>query len=442
MLRGLFVVAAYLIMFGLGIGVPFILTLGYEWVDMFRPENILLGAFTAIPFSFLIGSAAIGFYFLSDRRDPPRIGAMIVITVLFAGWVTLTTTWAMVPGAAWAKWDWAFKSVLFSAFIPFVIRSRNQIEAFLQVFIFSLAADTIPAGAKTIVSGGGQYGPTLGLMHRNFWLGEGATLATAALMAIPIIFFLIKHQRIFPRNIWTKIGYLGLVPLSLATAIGTHERTALAGMLVLAGAVWLHSKRKILVAGLCIATGLVIIQIAPQSWMDRMATITHPSEDDSAVVRLQVWAWTLDFVRSHPQGGGFEVYRINQITLPGEDPDSPKTQDARAFHSAYFEVLGEHGWIGLGLFLSLLLLSLRSLRQVARLSRNLPHLAWCRDLSFALQNSLAVLAACGVFIGIAFQPLFYYMFPLSFILREYVRRVQSTPAVAAVEQPEGFALAR
>jgi putative inorganic carbon (hco3(-)) transporter len=441
--RNLFVFVAYLAMFGLGIGVPFILTLGYEWVDMFRPENVVHGVvFTRIPYAMLIGTAAIAFYCLSDRRDPPRIGGMIVVTVLFAVWVTLTTTWALVPDAAWAKWDWAFKTVLFSAFIPFVIRSRNQIEAFLQVFVFSLAANTIPAGAKTILTGGGHYGPTLGLIQRNFFLGEGSTLAAASLLAIPLIFFLMKHQRVFPRNIWTNIGYLGLVALGLATAIGTHERTALVGMVMLAGVVWLHSRRKVLVTILCVATGLVIMETAPQSWVDRMSTIMHPSEDDSASVRLQVWAWTLDFVRSHPQGGGFDVYRINQIIVPGVNPDSPKVENERAFHSAYFEVLGEQGWIGLGLFLNLLFLSFRSLRQAARLSRDVPHLAWARDLSFALQNSLAVLAACGAFIGIGFQPFWYYLFALSFALREYVRRVQKAPAPALIEAAETFAMAR
>ena len=65
--------------------------------------------------------------------------------------------------AGWPKWDWAFKTVMFSAFIPLVIRSRVQIEAFVQIYVLTLAANFIPFAAKVLISGGG-YGRNLGLM--------------------------------------------------------------------------------------------------------------------------------------------------------------------------------------------------------------------------------------------------------------------------------------
>jgi O-antigen ligase len=143
-----------------------------------------------------------------------------------------------------------------------------------------------------------------------------------------------------------------------------------------------------------------------------------------------VWNWTLGYVALHPEGGGFEAYRINRILVPRQpsDPqadDSPpgyKFQAGRAFHSSYFEVLGEHGWLGLALFMGLILSTLSNLRQTKRQCRNVPQLTWAVELAFALQTSLIVLMVCGAFIGIAFQPLFYYIFAIALSLREYAYR--------------------
>ena len=53
--------------------------------------------------------------------------------ILLGAWVTLSITWAEVPDEAWNKWDWAFKTILFCVFLTLVLRSRVQLEAFVQV---------------------------------------------------------------------------------------------------------------------------------------------------------------------------------------------------------------------------------------------------------------------------------------------------------------------
>src|SRR6185369_1802205 len=79
--------------------------------------------------------------------------------------------------------------------------------------------------------------------------------------------------------------------------------------------------------------------------------------------RVAVWMWTLDYAQSHPFGGGFDSYRGNRVTvvLKNVQQDGNQTSvsesagvdNARAFHSAYFEMLGEQGWPGLALWLLL-----------------------------------------------------------------------------------------
>ena len=247
-----------------------------------------------------------------------------------------------------------------------------------------------------------------------------------------MILFVMKHGRIFPPHPIVRLGFIGMIILAVAAVIGTHARTGLVGMAVFAVILWIMSDRKILYAGLLAVSAAVIVVSAPASWTERMSTIFAADEerDSSAAVRLLVWKWTIDFAIEHPLGGGFNAWKADQIVLKtDEDANTAKVQEGVAFHSSLFEVLGEHGWIGLGIVLALIYKSFTSLLQVSRLARASPHLAWARDLSKALFTALTVLLACGLFTDMGFHPTYYCMFALCYSLREYVRRVKTSDAV-------------
>lgn len=132
------------------------------WVDAFRPQDVAYIILNQIPVAMVMGAAAIASYFMMDRRAPPKLQLLTMLQLLMAVWCTLALIWAVAPSRALDKWDWAFKTVLFSACIPYVVHSRVQIEAFVQVYLFSLSANFIPFAAKVLLSGGG-YGRDLGL---------------------------------------------------------------------------------------------------------------------------------------------------------------------------------------------------------------------------------------------------------------------------------------
>ena len=422
MIRSLLLFALFVTFLACGFAAPFIFSLGYVWVDGFRPQEVSYSILTQLPVSMIMAVAAIGGYFVLDRRAPPRPSAHLVLTLLLAVWLTLTTFWAAVPDAAWIKWDWAFKTVVFSAFAPFIFRSSIQIEAFVLIWLVALSANILPVGAKTVLSGGG-YGQALGLVSGNSGFAEGSTLAAISVMIIPLLVFLRRHGRVIPRTTLSSIGYLGGIAVSLAAAVGTFERTALIGAAVMGGHMWWHTRRKLMFAVVAAAAIMAVGAITSQRWVERMSTVRTFDTESSALGRILVWKWTLDYAMHHPFGGGFEVYRIDHVEFPPEtEGGQPRPRTGIAFHSVYFELLGEQGWIGLFLFVCLIANSIRYLNTVAKITKNKTNMLWARDFSYAIQGSLLTLMACSAFIGIAFQPMFYYLFAVSFSLREYVRR--------------------
>ncbi len=419
---------------------PFVLTLGYVWVDSFSPHRVSYSLLTNIPAAFIMGAAAVVFYVLFDRRNPPKITVLTWLPVVIATWITLTLIWAVAPAAAYVKWDVSVKTVLFTAFIPFAIRSRTQIEAFLLVYLMSMAGHLLPWGLKTILGGGG-YNVQLGILGINeSYLSESSGIATVAIMQAPLLLALRKHSLLIPSQRVRDLLFFGLMLLLLFASIGTYARTGLVGFAVLGVALMLRTRRKVLFGFVSSIIVAALYAATSASWVERISTVADYQTESSALTRTLVWRWTLDFVASNPLGGGFNSYLINRIEAPGINGSEGLVQFGRAFHSIYFALLGEHGIPGLVLYLLMILFSLLALRTSIRLTRGIPEQEWAYDLAKALQISMAVVFACGAFIDISFQPLVWYLFSLATCIREYVRRavvmpVPATRFIQSVAQP-------
>ena len=423
MLRSLWLLFLYVSFLGLSFSAPFIATLGYVWVDTFQPQTLAYFGLNQLPVAMIMGVAAFGVYLLLDRRSPPALSLQTALQITMAVWVTLTLIWAQIPEAAWAKWDVVFKTLVFAAFIPFVIRSRVQIEAFAQTYVLSLAANFVPFGIKVLISGGG-YGKDLGLQGGNSGLGEGGLLSTACLMAAPLAIFLSTHRQLIPRFELLTLGYWGVAGLAVITAIGTYERSALLGLIVLGGYMWVRTKHKFGFGLVLAIVAAITIYASSSAWNERISTINTYEKDSSALVRILVWKWTLGFVATHPFGGGFQTYLINRVDVPAEGTAPAHTEHGRAFHSIYFEVLGEHGYPGLLIFLTIAGSAFLKLRQIGKRARTYPELQWIASLSDALQSGLAVFMTSGAFVGIAFQPMFWYFVSLGISLEAYLWRAE------------------
>src|SRR6185503_20467483 len=159
-------------------------------------------------------------------------------------------------------------------------------------------------GALKTAARGGGYGVLSLLVRENAGLYEGSILSTAAVATIPLALWLARHGTIFKPD-WRVYGFVaGLILACLLIPIGTAARTGLVCAAVL-GVLLMRSVRYKFVYGAIAAVAMVAaIPFLPQSFRDRMGTITEYQGDESASTRVQVWKWTLDYVKENPFGGG------------------------------------------------------------------------------------------------------------------------------------------
>jgi hypothetical protein len=241
------------------------------------------------------------------------------------GWALYTTVYADEQLAAWDKWTWVWKSVVFGIFLPFTLRTRLRIEAVVAFLLLSVSSIVIVGGIKTLATGGG-YGSLNLMVDNNSGLYEGSTIATVAIAVIPLILWIGRFGTIFPRDWRVRLFCGALIFACLLIPVGTQARTGLICIGVLAVLLLRDAKRRLLYIGCMALAATVAIPLLPQAFTARMATIKEHKADESASTRLAVWAWTWDYVQKHPLGGGFEMYRQNKIrfeTVKRTDINTP-----------------------------------------------------------------------------------------------------------------------
>lgn len=420
-------------LFACGFRKPFIFVLVYVYIDIVSPQRLTYFLLNSVPISLIaVGLAVSGWALVDDKRDT-RVAPRQILLLLLVLYCYITTRSADFPVEALDKWDWVWKALAFAAFLPLTLRTKLRIESLLLFMILSAASIIIVGGIKTIASGGGGYGSLNLMVDNNSGLYEGSTISTVAIAIVPLILWFSKHGTIFPPDWKVKAFCYALVFSCLLIPVGTSTRTGLLCIGLVALLMLRDVKRKFLYLGLLGAIGLAAVPFLPSSFTDRMSTIKTYKADESASTRLAVWQWTWEYAKTHPFGGGFETYRQNQIRYDTEKVDGVAgnssierkltVDKARAYHSAYFEMLGEQGYFGLALWIVINLVGIARMEVLRRRYRKAPAgQAWVTPLASALQSAHIVYLLGAAFIAIAFQPFVYMLMGAQIGLDTYLAR--------------------
>ncbi|HLA71688.1 MAG TPA: O-antigen ligase family protein, partial [Steroidobacteraceae bacterium] len=262
--------------------------------------------------------------------------------------------------------------------------------------------------------------------ERVIW-NEGSTLATQVISALPLLYFAGKHSLLAKRIPALKFILAGLAITGLLLLIGTQARTGLVALLALILLALKYTRSRGTIIAIAIIAPLLAMPFLPQAWMDRMTTITSSQQESSAQGRVVVWRWTIDYANEHPfTGGGFNAYFANAGQLgkyAREGEVVINNPHGKAFHNIFFEVLGEHGYVGLALFMTIVIHTLLVSRRIFVRKDNDE---WLRSFGLCVFMSTAVYVVGGMFIGVAFYPWLYYMYGLAVALSAVVAPVIST----------------
>ncbi|ATE64815.1 putative O-glycosylation ligase, exosortase A system-associated [Rhizorhabdus dicambivorans] len=427
-MRDLFLIGFLVSLLLAGFRRPFLFVCAYIYVDIVSPQRLSYYLLSSIPVSLIVFIAAFLGWAMNDDKSlakPSPRQVVLILLLLLCGYTTLT---ADHPDAAMEKWDWVWKALVFSIFLPMTLFTRARIEGVLLFMLLCLSSIAVVGGAKTLAGGGG-YG-TLNLMvANNSGMYESSTISAFAICSIPLILYMAKYSTLVPPSIFARVYWYALAFACLLIPIGTQTRTGLLCIVLMALLELRAAKRRMLYLGIMVGIVAAGVPFLPKSYTERMDTIQGYQADASASTRLAVWKWTINYAGSHPFGGGFNAYIGNKLEIDMSYKTADGTvvkvvgyDQGRSFHNAYFEMLGEQGYPGLALFLIVHLVGIFRMEIVRRAYKKEegPN-AWVAPLAAALQHAHLIFMLGCSFVGIAFQPYIYFIIAVEIAFDRYVQ---------------------
>jgi probable O-glycosylation ligase (exosortase A-associated) len=369
---------------------PFYGIIMWTWLGYMNPHRMAWGFSTTMPFAMMVAVATLVGLLLSKESKKIPWTRETVVLLLFTLWMCVTTAFAFVPDVAVLQLEKVLK-IQFMTFVSLMLLTqRDRIHAIVWTVCLSLGFFGIKGGIFTILTGGGHHvmGP-----YGSF-IGGNNELGLALLMTIPLM----RYLQVEEKRHWLKLGLTGAIVLTLAAVLGTQSRGALVGLVVM-GAIFLwKSPRRLTFILLMALVVPLVLGFMPESWWARMDTISNYEEDKSAMGRIQAWTFAWQIGTTHFMGGGFEALTVSGM---------------RDVHSIYFEVLSEHGFLGLSLFLMLLAFTWLRAGWIIRHASKHPELKWAENLARMLQVSGVAYCASGAFLGMAYFDFIYMLVALT-----------------------------
>ncbi|MBY0243270.1 MAG: putative O-glycosylation ligase, exosortase A system-associated, partial [Burkholderiaceae bacterium] len=374
---------------------PFIALGMWIWTALFFPNAWMYGLGTVIRYNMIFaGIAMVGYLMLKDKPKT-NWGAIGVLVTLFFFWTCISSLLGSGnPTSISERWFYLLKILLLFYFIILIITKKLHIDFFLWCVVFSVGFFAALEALKFIGTGGGHQ--IVGLSGHV--LGDRNELAVAFVMLLPICYYLlVEYGR---RSNILRLGLLGLCGLTVLSIIGTQSRGGMIALTSLFLYMFVKSDRKLTLLVLVAILVFVASQFISAEWAQRMDTIGAADKDESFMGR--VVAWKLSFivaVQNPVFGGGFKVieYWPNWVELSSQFDSfpffttgtaRPDPKGAHAAHSIYFQLLGEHGFGGLAIYLSFIVVAFRKAGKIARVARKHASLDWIATLATMLQLCL------------------------------------------------------
>lgn len=376
---------------------PYVGVLTWSWIGYMNPHRLSWGFATDFPFAMLVAIATLIGLLLSKETKRIPWTRESVLLLIFIIWMLTTTIFAYYPDAAWLQFEKVIKIQLMTFITLILIYNKKRVEMLVWVIVISLGFYGVKGGLFTLTTGGGYHvrGPI------GTFIGGNNEIGLAMIMILPLM----RYLQLRTEKVWMRIGWYGAMLLTGIAILGTQSRGALVGIVIMSIFLILKSRKRFVLLLAAVLMIPLAITVMPESWKERMSTIETYEEDKSVQGRFSAWKRGIDIADISITGGGFEAY------LGGTDA-----------HSIYFEVLGEHGYIGLVLFLMLGLFVWRTGTKLLRETKNIDNLKWVRDLAAMLQVSIIGYASAGAFLGLAYFDLYYHIIALMILCKVIVAK--------------------
>lgn len=399
---------------------PYIAALLWVWIGLMNPHRLGWGFAYSFPFAMIAAIVLI----ISMAINPEKIrwptGATVFLLILLVAWMGVTTLGAIIYDGSMIKYVATLKVLLMTLVVAAVVRTREEILGLVLITVGSIAFFGVKGGLFTVMTGGVNrvWGPPSSVIEGN------NELAVALVITIPLLYYL-AHQVPLIRQLrlmgwvsekWMRRGFYAAIPLCMIAALGSYSRGALLALVAMSTMFWWRSKSKWAVAVLILIVLAVALYFMPEAWLGRMNTLSTYAEDSSAMGRINAWTMAINIANDRLLGAGFETASPVIYLRYAPNPNF-----VIVAHSIYFQILGEHGYVGLLLYLGFWFMTYCLAGKVIKLAAGKDGLQWAHMLGSMAKVSLVGFAVGGAFLSIAYWDMPFYIMVILVCTERWVR---------------------
>jgi len=408
----------------------------WYWVSYFNPHRFTFGFTYQLPVALIVAVPTLAGLIFAKKSFRSLLTAEGIL--LFALWIWFTATYvhaSNVPLFALnmpdANYEIAHISKIFlmTFVMILLITSRERLRGVLLVSAGSMGLLALRGAIFGIRTAGESrvWGPP------DSFLSDNNGFALALNVSLPILFYLAQTES----RKWVRWALWALFVSGLGAVMLTYSRGGLFGLGVVAFFLALKSRHKILSAGLLVMTALVVVSFAPDAWMERMNRFVKGDLDQTANQRIVAWETAWRFSKDYPiMGGGFDV--LPNVTVFKRYQPRPLPGDLVSCgpHSIYFQLLADHGYVGLFLFLALIGSSFWTLFRIRSRARKIPEVRWLVEYTNMIEIGLIAFMASGAFLGFVYLDLIYQIIGTVVVLKVLFRKQLAQIVAESVEKQE------
>jgi probable O-glycosylation ligase (exosortase A-associated) len=403
---------------------PLIGLMVYLVLSVASPHRLMFGFAYDFPWAQIVAIPLILSVLLRPEYSLLRQLKKWFVPLLLLTWTAISTLAAFSQDVAIEKLNAFFKIQLGCLLILAMIKTREEIRLLIAVIACSVGFYGVK-GALFMVATGAEWrvsGPP------ESTIGDNNHLALALVVVVPLLAWLFMTAT----KKWLRIGFLGALLGTLFSALGSYSR---GGFLGLGAVLILYLAR----SGNAIKYGAILLPIAagglafmPDKFWDRMNSIGEYQSDNSSLERLNTWEAMYNIANSNVFGGGFAAYTSPTSVLPY----APSLEfPVRAAHSVYFQILGDHGWVGLLLFVICILIALFQLQRIIGRAKRAGD-SETKQLGYAMQASIFAYCISGTFLSMAYWEGFWYLMATVVSLKTWQVNGQAQKIESGSSKPE------
>ena len=394
---------------------PQIGILVWTWFAVMNPHRETFGLAYDIPFNQLIVIATFGGWLLSADAKKLPMNWTVAALIAFGAWTLVTTLTALDFASAWVYFmHIPIKVFVYLIAVLLIVNTRTRLVALMWVLAISIGYYCARNGVAGILAGGRNLG-TADFGPQGSMIGDRNHLSLAMVMVMPILYYLARYSR----TQWVRIVIYGVIALGVLAVLTSYSRGGFIALVAMGGFLWLKTRQKLLTAAILLVLAIPAYNFVPDEWKERMESIETMKEDKSFAGRLHAWNMAINIANQRPLvGGGFTATQQPGISARfGEGRYDPK-----AAHSIYFQVLGDHGYVGLALYLLLMYLGWRQAVWVIRQTRDRIDLLWAQDFARTMQVAMVGFAVGGAALSMAYYDGYLVLIVMTVILRNIVAK--------------------